>query len=495
MNPAAQSKMQKALLIGLAVICLLGSAFSQHRLNRARDELGLTRVEALKNAPPLLVFTTVVLGGFRGIIANALWIRAIEMQDEGRYFEMVQLADWITKLTPHIANVWVVAAWNMSYNISVKFSEPADRWRWVQRGIELLRDEALKYNPHEVELYRELGWHFQHKLGHNLDDAHLFYKAAWARQMQELLGGGRPDFEALIHPQTEEMKERVRRLREVYKMDPVIMKETDERYGPLEWRLPETHAIYWAMVGRKEAKTDDQLIKLRRLIYQSMQLAFHRGRFVGLEKTGRIEFGPNLDIVDKTNAAYEEMIAEDQQLSEHIGKAHRNFLKDAVYFLYVHARVSEAQQWLAYLKQKYPDMAPKGSLEEYALSRVEEDAGETDMNKTISNINGLITQSLYYLAVDEDDLASGYMLMARNFWNRYMGKISDGPSAERVGLPPIESMRDQVLEDVLDPEQGFTPELSALLRTKLGLPAAPPPDTNAPPATATAPAPAGQAGG
>jgi hypothetical protein len=36
----------------------------------------------------------VALGGFRGLIVNALWIRASEMQDEDKFFEMAQLADW-----------------------------------------------------------------------------------------------------------------------------------------------------------------------------------------------------------------------------------------------------------------------------------------------------------------------------------------------------------------------------------------------------------------
>ena len=71
---------------------------------------------------------------------------------DDKFFEAAQLADWITDLEPHFAQVWVFQAWNMAYNISVKFKENApgdysDRWRWVQRGIDLLRDEGLRYNP------------------------------------------------------------------------------------------------------------------------------------------------------------------------------------------------------------------------------------------------------------------------------------------------------------------------------------------------------------
>lgn len=467
-----QSRWSKALLVVLA-IALFGVSFQvQRSLNQTRGELGLTRTEPLKNAPPLLVFSTVVLGGFRGLIANALWVRAMEMQDQGRYFEMIQLHDWITKLTPHIPTVWVVSAWNMSYNISIKFSDPAERWHWVYAGIQLLRDEALKYNPHEVEIYRELGWHFQHKLGQNLDDAHLYYKSRWASMMQEVLGGGRPDFDKLIHPPDEEWAQRARRLREEFKLDPALMKEVDEKYGPLEWRLPESHAIYWAMKGMREARTKEQLIKLRRMIYQSMQLAFYRGRLIELEWNHSVEFGPNLDLIENANAAYEEMMKEDEQMRDHIAIAHKNFLRDAVYFLYVHARLKEAERWFNYLKQKYPDKAPKGSLDDYALSRIEEDAGETSMDRTISNITGAIARSFYYLATGQDDLATGNMLIARKMYDRYTRKTRDDPKTQqRVGLPPFEDLRRTVLMDLLDPKKGLVPELAARLKTALGLPA------------------------
>ena len=45
------------------------------------------------------------LGGFRGLLADILWIRAISLQEQGKYFELVQLADWIQKLQPKFAGV------------------------------------------------------------------------------------------------------------------------------------------------------------------------------------------------------------------------------------------------------------------------------------------------------------------------------------------------------------------------------------------------------
>src|SRR5438067_9113449 len=173
------SRLKKVILVLLAFALLASISFVQKSLNVDRERLGLTRVQPLENAPPVLAFTTVALGGFRGLISNALWIRASDLQDEDKFFEMAQLADWITKLEPHFVQVWLVQAWNMAYNISVKFTDFGDRWRWVKRGIELLRDQGLVYNPNETLIYRELAWFFQHKIGQNMDDANMHYKQEW----------------------------------------------------------------------------------------------------------------------------------------------------------------------------------------------------------------------------------------------------------------------------------------------------------------------------
>src|SRR3954452_20725248 len=123
-----RSKIYKPALGLLIVALMFAAGHTQSYLTRQRESLGLTRTAALENAPPMLMFTTVALGGFRGLIANALWIRANDMQESGRYFEKVQLADWITILQPTITTVWVHQAWNMAYNITVKFPDHEDRW-------------------------------------------------------------------------------------------------------------------------------------------------------------------------------------------------------------------------------------------------------------------------------------------------------------------------------------------------------------------------------
>src|SRR5437762_1057316 len=110
-----RDKIYKPALLVLALVLFISVGQVQQWLNVDREQLGLTRLTPLENAPPALAFTSVALGGFRGLIANALWIRASELQDDEKYFEMVQLADWITKLEPHFVQVWINQSWNMAY--------------------------------------------------------------------------------------------------------------------------------------------------------------------------------------------------------------------------------------------------------------------------------------------------------------------------------------------------------------------------------------------
>jgi hypothetical protein len=488
------ARARKILLLLLAAALLSGSGRVQQSLNRDRDRLGLTRVSALTGAPPLLAFTTVALGGFRGLISNYLWIRANDLQTDDKFFEAAQLADWITALEPHFTQVWLFQAWNMAYNISVKFKDFPDRWRWVERGIELLRDEGLRYNPNDVLIYRELAWFFQHKMGQNLDDANWYYKQEWAREMSPFFGANGTNFSELFQPQNTNAV----LLRERYKIDPVFAEKVNAQYGPLDWRLPEAHAIYWGAYGLEKAKEhpdkvkQDDLMTLRRIIYQSMQQAFYHGRYLANPYNGRYALGPNLDLVAKANDAYETEYAEEANPGQKDGilTAHRNFLRTAVYFLYENNRVADAAKWFRYLGEKYPDKPiidgdPKSfprdvTLDQYAVACVQGDIGDTSQERTTAMIGGLLTQAYHALVMGQDDRYAGFKLLAAKAYKHFETRISDMKSnQQRVGLPPFADINRAVLDQILDPQQGAPYAARAIIRSQLGLPA----ETNAPPET------------
>jgi hypothetical protein len=499
------ARAKKILLLLLAAALLFGSSQVQKSLNRDREQLGLTRTDALDNAPPMLAFTTVALGGFRGLISNFLWIRANDLQLDDKFFEAAQLANWITDLEPHFAQVWAYQAWNMAFNISVKFKDFSDRWRWLQNGIELLRDRALLYNPDDVLIYQQLAWLFQFKMGQNLDDANAYYKSQWAREMTPFFGANGTNFAALLNPQTPGEKTNASVLREKFKIDPVFAEKVNEEWGPLDWRLPEAHAIYWYARGLERAKENpdkvkqDDLITLRRGIYQSLPQAFKHGRIITNPFNNTYSLGPNLELAAKANDAYEKMYAEETQpaMRDGILKAQGNFLCDAVYFLYENNRIADAAKWYRLLGEKYPDKRildgdPNSfqrnlTLDEFAVARVQSEIGDTSQERTTAVVQGLLARSYYELAIGQDDRYAGFKLLAGKVYEHYQAEISDMKNnLQRIGLPPFADLNRAVLNQLLDPQAGAPYAMRAVIRSQLGMPG----ETNVPPMTVSTNTPA-----
>ncbi|MCF7855803.1 MAG: hypothetical protein K9N51_13460, partial [Candidatus Pacebacteria bacterium] len=353
--------MTKASVVAVVLAALISTiVFVQNRMNEIRERRELVDTSIAENAPPVVAFTTVALGSFRGLVADALWLRSAKMKEEGNYFEMVQLASWIVKLQPRFTGAHAYLAWNMAYNVSVTFNDFEDRWRWVQRGIELLRDEALVYNPGDPTLFKELGWIYQHKLGQEMDDANRYYKVQLAKQMLAVLGRypvvwerwaeapvthaalmtslgpAAQDLKSILieydttldelqktfrdaegeldDPLAEVLAEngiweqlelyfRARWMREGLKLDPGRIWRLNEKYGELDWRLPEAHAIYWATRGLEEA-SEGVDIACERMIFQGLAAAFRGGRLIFLKDAEALEITPNINVVDAVNERY-----------------------------------------------------------------------------------------------------------------------------------------------------------------------------------------------
>jgi hypothetical protein len=233
----------------------------------------------------------------------------------------------------------------MAYNVSVMMSEPEDRWRWVQNGILLLRDEGLLYNPSSSELYWELGWMFQYKIAGQGDEAHLYYRQRWAAEMNDLLGGARADYARI------ESGAGADRLRNEYKLDAQEMKRLDAVYGPFDWRLPDTHALYWAWMGKKYA-TEKTSLSCDRMIYQAMASTFLQGQ-LRFRPEGRIyETLPYPEILPNVIKAFDSALSAHPE--ESIRTAYVHFLQSAVYVLHSLGREAEARRTFDLLTTRFP---------------------------------------------------------------------------------------------------------------------------------------------
>ena len=503
----------KVALGGVILFSLAGVFMVQGGLNAQRGELSPTYLEPLQDAPPMLALTTQVLGGFRGLISSYLWLRANEMQLQKKYQEQMQLSEWVAQLQPHVSMVWRNRAWNMVYNISVTYPDAETRWKYVSEGVSLLRDQGIKYNPHEPLIYHELGWIFQHKIGHNLDDHHRYYKLRWLQAMTAVLWKdeaqantmrGVPNFDELIDPPNEEVAARVQRLRKEYKLDPREMKAVNEQYGrvekedgtvgyALDWRKPETHALYWAKLGLKRCRhnpsRENDLRKLERIVYQSMMYSFDRGKLN--TPSGRsippdqyfknpLTVVPNLDLAGKTHEAYMEMIRQAKAEREANTKgtyeiAHMNFLRRVVEWNYYYNREDEAKKWLKGALDRYPEKMMyftggdwvKGTydMDKFVLNRLEEAVSRGGIDKTRALLIGLMIRHFTHLALGEEKEAVEHLNMAEDLHKRYTDRF-DNAAENRVNIPPFQTVRITHLRAFLVEED---PVLAARLRTVFGL--------------------------
>jgi hypothetical protein len=321
------------LLAGLVVL----TAWQSRRLAGIRRErLPETYTGATSDVPPAITFVMVGLGGFRGVVSEVLWFRANRLQEAGRYFELVQLADWLTMLDPHASEAWVYNAWNLAYNVSVMMGRPEDRLRWVLNGITLLRDEGLRFNPRDARLYRELAWFYQNKVGDVLDSAHLTYKVALARQLAPCVSTN-----GTIHV-TPENRERLSALR----LDADRMVALEQRFGPLDWRLANSHAIYWAAQGLEFATGHERLMS-RRAVYQPLILSVANGRLTGDIEAQQWQTSPNLDLALPTAEFLMDTYRDHPSTT--MKMVARGFLSHAIHDLHRNGRDNEARQLFAQL--------------------------------------------------------------------------------------------------------------------------------------------------
>ena len=125
--------------------------------------------------------------GMRGVAANILWEKANDYKKEEDWTNLSATLEQITKLQPNFVNVWIYQAWNLSYNISVEFDDYRDRYRWVIRGIDFLK-EGTQYNRDEPRLLLGLGWMIAQKIGKA--DEHMQFRQLF--QEDDDFNGSRP---------------------------------------------------------------------------------------------------------------------------------------------------------------------------------------------------------------------------------------------------------------------------------------------------------------
>lgn len=141
----------------IVILLAFGILFTNSMITNLRknNELVFKHYNPSESVPILL------LGGFRAIAIDLLWIRGIARHQEKKYYETMAINNLIAKLQPDFPSVWTFQAWNMAYNIAHEWKAFENKWKWIKAGIEFAKRGAVK-NQANADIAFELGYMYLH---------------------------------------------------------------------------------------------------------------------------------------------------------------------------------------------------------------------------------------------------------------------------------------------------------------------------------------------
>jgi len=158
-------------LVAIAVLLVPLSALSQPAdsaspggyLARLRTQYGLSQANLGEIDPTSETIRLATLG-LKNIAVTLLWDRANHYKKVEDWTNLSAALEQMTKLQPNFYSIWDFQAHNLSYNISVEFDDYHDRYAWVMKGIEFLR-QGIALNLREPRLLGRMGWFLGQKIG------------------------------------------------------------------------------------------------------------------------------------------------------------------------------------------------------------------------------------------------------------------------------------------------------------------------------------------
>ena len=297
----------------ISVLLLAAAAATTAPLDRGLEEDGITLpVSVSTGVPADVLLLQQTLGAFRGWAIDALWLKALERRDQGHLHESMELARWITKLQPYFPRVWNFQSSLLAFDMALASRDPDQRWNWVRESIDLLRGPGLRANPRSKEIHRQLAYLFWYKLGEYQDDGALHYQMRLCQRWRIVVGDP-PGADAGRYPQLlrrieaapdnfsdlsiastldetrlDQLKEtistaerslavglrssfpeldddeivavedflRKKLIEGELNMSPAQMASLGSYLGPIDWRTPSAHAVYWSAQGSLRAGPD-----------------------------------------------------------------------------------------------------------------------------------------------------------------------------------------------------------------------------------------------
>jgi hypothetical protein len=154
----------------------VGGKLSQEREKYQLNQATLGKIDPASEAMRLGTL------GMRGVAVQLLWNSAQHYQMVEDWAKLSATLEQLIRLQPNFYSVWDFQAHNLSYNISVEFDDYRDRFYWVMKGINFLKDGAA-YNATDPRFLARIGWIYGNKIGRA--DEHVQYRRLFRKQQAD----------------------------------------------------------------------------------------------------------------------------------------------------------------------------------------------------------------------------------------------------------------------------------------------------------------------
>jgi len=155
---------------------------------------------------------------------------------------------------------------------------------------------------------------------------------------------------------------RAQALRDEYHMDPAFMLELTQTFGPLDWRHPAAHTVYWSLLGARRSQHRPgvdlyALMATDRMVVNGLkELAF--GGSVSFDLlSGYYNLVPEPLLLDAYEKAFMEAqgrLEQNEQYRDALVENHRGFLLQAVQVAYCYGSQTLAEHFYAKLRNEFP---------------------------------------------------------------------------------------------------------------------------------------------
>lgn len=279
-----------------------------------------------------------------------------------------------------------------------------------------------------------------------------------------------------------------------YHMDPAFMHNTMERFGPIDWRHPAAHALYWSALGTLRAedwlnnKDRVDLVNANRNIIHNLQKLAHQGKInfrpevAAMGDIGKetIDHAPDVRMIPAYDTAWEETIAKieagefgEKKKLDTYANGHENFLQAAVYLYYYDGQEVKARDYFERVKKLYSDREQSPAMKDghyelnlpdFARVRLDDDLGF----QTQQLISAKIRMAWSFgLAERSTAVMKRYLDSAKATYDEFLEERQTTARADldvqaRQGLLPFDEMVLNQFIDMMSSTQYSLPQKSGI---------------------------------